>query len=205
MPPRATNHPKCFIIAGPIGAGKTTFAMKFLPTLGCRDFINADEIAKGLSPLNFSAGLLAASKIFLSSIQSHIQARQDFSFETTLSGKAYLAQIPRWREDGWLITLIYLYVSSPKLSEDRVMERVMQGGHDIPKEDIYRRYPRSLANLFEYAKICDHVLCLDNSRYDATVIFEQTFGAPPTIKAKELYDEMLRKTNILCLDKPNLL
>ena len=192
-PKNTAKRPKCFIIAGPNGAGKTTFAMKFLPSLGCSNFINADEIARGLSPLNPRSSLLAASKIFLTSISNHINAREDFAFETTLAGKTYLHLIPEWRQAGWVVSLIYLYISSPKLSEDRVLERVMQGGHNIAKEDIYRRYPRSIENLFEYAKICDYVLCLDNSRYGTTVIFEQSIGKPPAIKAKGLYDEITRE------------
>ena len=187
------RHPRCYIIAGPNGSGKTTFALKFLPkTAGCHHFVNADEIARGLSPLNPSAVLIQATRIFLTTLQQRIEAREDFAFETTLSGKTYLDRIKQWRKAGWEVVMIYLYVRSPKLSEDRVKERVLQGGHDISQEEIYRRYPRSLANLFEYAKVCTRVLCLDNSQAGIKVIFEQKGGEPPTIEDNVLYQELAK-------------
>ena len=93
------KSPTCYIIAGPNGAGKTTFAMKYLPKIaGCLNFINADEIARGLSPLNVEAVQLQASKIFLNAIEEKIRSRENFAFETTLSGKAYLQKIKSSRE-----------------------------------------------------------------------------------------------------------
>ena len=88
------KQPRCYIVAGPNGAGKTTFALKYLPRIAsCYDFINADEIAKGLSPLDYEAGLLKASKIFLETLNWKIANRNDFAFETTLSGRTYLPRI----------------------------------------------------------------------------------------------------------------
>ena len=103
------KHPVCYIVAGPNGAGKTTFALRYLPRIAaCDNFINADEIARGISPLNFEAGLLPASKIFLQTLRRKLRQRETFAFETTLSGRSYLAQIPRWRESGWQVVFIYL-------------------------------------------------------------------------------------------------
>jgi len=167
----AKSQPICFIIAGPNGAGKTTFAMKYLPRLGCLNFINADEIARGLSPLNESSALLPAGKIFLNKIDEHIVARQTFAFETTLSGRAYLSKIQNWRKAGWRIELFYLYLPNANVSASRVAMRVQQGGHDIPADALERRYPRSLENLFDYMKHCDAVHCLDNSGSDIIPIF----------------------------------
>ena len=97
------KQPHCYVVAGPNGAGKTTFALKYLPRIvSCRDFINADEIAKGLSPLNYEAGLLRASKIFLETLNRKIEERNDFAYETTLSGRTYLPRIVEWRKSGWL-------------------------------------------------------------------------------------------------------
>ena len=105
------KSPTCYIIAGPNGAGKTTFAMKYLPKIaGCLNFINADEIARGLSPLNVEAVQLQASKIFLNAIEEKIRSRENFAFETTLSGKAYLQKIKQWKNDGWRVELFYLYL-----------------------------------------------------------------------------------------------
>ena len=176
------KQPICYVVAGPNGAGKTTFALKYLPLIvACRDFINADEIAKGLSPLAYNAGLLKASRIFLETLQQKIARRKDFAFETTLSGRAYLPQITEWRKSGWYVVLLYLYVPNAEFSAMRVQQRVMQGGHDIPREDIIRRYPRSIRNLFDYAEVCDLTLCLDNTGDRIISIFEKRFGQPLTI------------------------
>ena len=105
------KQPHCYVVAGPNGAGKTTFALKYLPRIvSCHDFINADEIAKGLSPLNYEAGLLRGSKIFLETLNRKITERNDFAFETTLSGRTYLPRIVEWRGSGWMVTLFYLYI-----------------------------------------------------------------------------------------------
>lgn len=164
----------CYIIAGPNGAGKTTFAMKYLPKIaGCLNFINADEVARGLSPLNMEAAQLKASRIFLNAIEENIRARECFAFETTLSGKAYLQKIQQWKNTGWRVELFYLWLPSAAFSAKRVEYRVKQGGHDIPEDAIERRYPRSIANLFEYAKFCDRVNCYDNSEQLPELIFSQ--------------------------------
>ncbi len=182
------KKPSCYIVAGPNGAGKTTFALEYLPGIAqCHDFINADEIAKGLSPLNFEAGLVKASRIFLETLDDKINARRDFAFETTLSGRSYLTRIPEWRRDGWEVNLIYLYVSNAGFSASRVHQRVLQGGHDIPLRDIERRFPRSLSNLFDYAEICDMTLCFDNMQRKAIPIFEKRMGCPIEVVDEERF------------------
>lgn len=176
------KHPRCYVVAGPNGAGKTTFALKYLPWIAsCRDFINADEIANGLSPLDYDAGLLRAGKLFLDLLKQKIARRCDFAFETTLSGRSYLPQITEWRKSGWHVVLFYLYIPSAEFSAMRVQQRVLQGGHDIPPEHISRRYPRSIRNLFDYAEVCDHTLCLDNTGNQIVSIFEKRFGQPMQI------------------------
>ena len=168
------KSPTCTIIAGPNGAGKTTFAMKYLPKIaGCLNFINADEIARGLSPLDVEAAQLQASRIFLSAIEDRISKKESFAFETTLFGKAYLQKIRQWKRSGWRVELFYLWIPSAVFSAKRVEYRVRQGGHNIPADAIMRRYPRSIANLFEYAKECDKVSCYDNSEQFSDLIFSQ--------------------------------
>lgn len=168
------KSPKCYIIAGPNGAGKTTFAMQYLPQItDCQIFVNADEIARGLSPLNPDTAQLQAGKLFLSEMKRHLTARDHFAFETTLSGKTYLPQIRNWKKDGWKVILFYLYIPSSLYSKLRVEQRVLQGGHSIPEEAIIRRYPRSIRNLFEYADICDETHCLDNSDKNIIPIFDK--------------------------------
>ena len=182
------KQPYCYVIAGPNGAGKTTFALKYLPLIAsCYDFINADEIAKGLSPLDFDAGMLKAGKIFLENLNQRIRLRKDFAFETTLSGRTYLPRIVEWRKAGWFVTLFYLYIPNAEFSAHRVRERVLKGGHDIPPDDIVRRYPRSIRNLFAYADVCDDTICFDNTGNQFVSIFEKYFGHPLTILDRERF------------------
>ncbi len=177
------QSPTCYIIAGPNGAGKTTFALNYLPNItDCRDFINVDEIAKGLSPLDFESGLIQAGKIFLSLLDRRISQMRDFAFETTLSGRSYLTRIDAWRARGWKVVLIYLYIPGPEFSESRVSQRVLQGGHNIPVADINRRYPRSLRNLFSYVEHCDATFCFDNSQNKIVPIFEKRNGGAVVVQ-----------------------
>ena len=187
------RQPQCYVIAGPNGAGKTTFALKYLPLIAfCYDFINADEIAKGLSPLDFEAGLLRAGKLFLENLNQKILQRKDFAFETTLSGRTYLPRIVEWRKAGWFVTLFYLYIPNAEFSAQRVHERVLAGGHNIPPDDIVRRYPRSIRNLFAYADVCDKTMCFDNTGNQIISIFEKHYGCPFDIQDKERFSNMQR-------------
>jgi len=148
--------PFCTIIAGPNGAGKTTFALASLPEIAlCRNFVNADLISSGLSPLSPEREIIAASRLFLQEVHQYIKQREDFAFETTLSGKTCLQLIRKMLADGWQVQLIYLWIPSVELAIERVTERVAHGGHNIPRESIIRRYPRSIANLLnDYSRIC---------------------------------------------------
>ncbi|MHB8668461.1 MAG: zeta toxin family protein [Burkholderiales bacterium] len=169
------RQPVCWIIAGPNGAGKTTFALKYLPEVAhCRNFVNADLIAAGMSPLAPERERIAASRLFLSEIERHIEARRDFGFETTLAGRSYLRLIRRLRADGWKVELIYLALPNAEMAKLRVAERVSHGGHDIPAADIERRFFRSLENLFtEYASLVDRTVCSLNSGETPEVVFTQ--------------------------------
>jgi len=169
------GQPVCWIIAGPNGAGKTTFALKYLPEVAhCRNFVNADLIAAGMSPLAPERARVTASRLFLSEIERHIQARRDFGFETTLAGRGYLRLIRRLRADGWKVELIYLALPDAEMAKLRVAERVSHGGHDIPAQDIERRFLRSLENLFtEYASLVDRTVCSLNSGETPEVVFTQ--------------------------------
>jgi len=169
------DRPSCWIIGGPNGAGKTTFALKYLPEVaGCRTFVNADLIAAGMSPLAPESERMAASRLFLSEIARHIQARRDFGFETTLAGRGYLRLIRRLRATGWRVELIYLSLPNTEMAKLRVAERVSHGGHNIPAPDIERRFFRSLENLFgEYASLVDRTVCFINSGETPEIVFTQ--------------------------------
>jgi predicted ABC-type ATPase len=143
-------QPTIYLIAGCNGAGKTTFAKEFLPTeVKCLRFLNADEIARGLSPFDPSASAVKAGRLLLQEIHDDIRRRQTFALETTLSGKTYIRLFRRARQLGYEIELHYLWLSSPAQAIARVRQRVQQGGHHVPAADIRRRFKRSLVHLLD--------------------------------------------------------
>jgi len=143
--------------------------------VGCHRFVNADLIAAGLSPLAPERELLSASRLFIREIESHIRDKQDFGFETTLSGRSYLKLIRRLQSEGWRVEMIYLALDSVALSRQRVAERVQHGGHNIPLVDIERRFPRSLDNLLNrFSQAVDLCRCYMNSGTTPELIFKQS-------------------------------
>ena len=138
------SAPRCIIIAGPNGAGKTTFAREFLSReAGVVHFVNPDLIASGLSPLRPELAALAAGRLFLRELDRFAKFKNDFAFESTLSGLTYLNRLKRWRAAGYRIEIIYLRVSSPGVALRRIAARVKQGGHNVPRRDVMRRFVRS--------------------------------------------------------------
>jgi len=156
---------RILIIAGPNGAGKTTFTREFLPGFeGGIEFINADLIARGLSPFEPEKAALRAGKIMLRQISEKVNAGESFAFETTLSGLNYARQIPRWREAGYHVTLIFLSLPSAEMAVSRVRARVEQGGHDIPVDVIRRRFYSGIRNFREvYCSVVDSWRLYDNT------------------------------------------
>ena len=137
-------QPTIYLIAGCNGAGKTTFAREFLPKeVKCLRFLNADEIARGLSPFKPSASAVKAARLLLEEIHEALERRQTFALETTLSGKTYIRLFRRARQLGYEIELHYLWLSHPT----QAIARVQQGGHHVPATDIRRRFRRSLLHL----------------------------------------------------------
>jgi len=158
------KQPTVYIIAGPNGAGKTTFALEFLPKVAdCRTFINADYLARGLSPLDADAAAMDAGRLFLRQIRSVMNGQKNFAFETTLSGSGYIRLFHALREKGYAIHLYFLWIPSLELALKRIAERVRRGGHDIPKDVATRRYGRGLSNLFShYMPLADYCAIFDN-------------------------------------------
>lgn len=139
----AKRKPRCIVIAGPDGAGKTTFAKEFLPNeAGVLHFVNADLIAAGLSPLDPPAAQVAAARILLNELDRLAGARDDFAFETTMSGLAYIGRLRRWKASGYRIELLFLKLPSIGMALDRIVQRVRQGGHHVPAVDVRRRFKR---------------------------------------------------------------
>ncbi len=171
---RRTTPPRCIVIAGPNGAGKTTFAREYLPTgAGVMHFVNADLIAAGLSPLRPELAALSGGRLFLAELDRHARARADFAFETTLSGMVYLHRLKRWKVAGYRIEITYLRLPSPQLALRRIAARVRQGGHDVPRADVLRRFTRGWANFQQiYRPLAEAWTVYDNSG-DAPRLLEQ--------------------------------
>lgn len=190
------RKPTCFIIAGPNGAGKTTFALRYLPQIAdCRNFVNADLIAYGFSPFDSLSAQYEAGRLFLQEIYSKINKREDFAFETTLAGRSQISLLKKLRQDGWQIVLFFLWIPDAAFSKSRVRERVKHGGHNIPDDTIYRRFPRIIHNFIKiYIPLCDRIICYDNSRPKYIPVFEQV-GQDISILNKELYEIILRQSD----------
>lgn len=165
MPRPRTISPRCVIIAGPNGSGKTTFAREFLPKdAAVVHFVNADLIAGGLSPFRPELAALAAGRLVLRELDRLFAARTDFAFESTLSGTGYLGRLRRWKAAGYRIEIVYLRVTSPQLSIRRIAARVKQGGHDVPTPDVLRRFDRSWRNFDSiYRSLANAWTVYDNS------------------------------------------
>ncbi|HEY3567905.1 MAG TPA: zeta toxin family protein [Thermoanaerobaculia bacterium] len=157
--------PNVYIVAGPNGAGKSTFARLFLPDYAdCKEFVNADLIAAGLSPFNPESLAIEAGRLMLERIETLARSRVDFGFETTLAGRSQASLITRLREDGYRVHLFFLWLPTPEIALARVRERVSSGGHFIPEEVVRRRFARGLVNLFHlYEPLLDTYLLFDNS------------------------------------------
>lgn len=153
------------MIAGPNGAGKTTTAMSLISDIAMIDeFINADEIARGLAPMHPESMSLTASKLMLKRLRELLDAKKSFAFETTASGTNYIKHLREAQAVGYEIHLMFLWLHSPDLAVQRVAHRVEQGGHHIPENTIRRRYYAGLKNLIKYyLPLCDSALILDNS------------------------------------------
>lgn len=168
------NIPNLYIISGCNGAGKTTASFTILPEmLGCDEFINADELARGLSPLKPEKAAIEAGRLMLSKINRLITIQKDIAFETTLSSKTYANTIIKAKQNNYRITLVFFWLDSPGLAIERVKTRVVEGGHDIPSNIIIRRYYSGLRNLFNlYIPLCDYWMILNNSQSPSELVAE---------------------------------
>lgn len=165
---------QAYILAGANGAGKTTSA-KYLLTkfLDIVEFVNADEIARGLSPFNPRSVDLSASRIMLKRMADLMRLGKNFAFETTLSGKNYLKLLKKLHKLNYQVNLIFLYLASPQEAKQRVAYRVKTGGHFIADEDIERRYYRGIKNLGEYLEIADYAIVIDAASVDRKIILKK--------------------------------
>ncbi len=165
-----------YIISGPNGAGKTTASYTILPEiLDCKEYVNADEIARGLSPFNPDSVNIQAGKLMLERINNLISEDENFSFETTLASKSFVKHIEKAHSKGYTTKLVFFWLDSQELAIERVKCRVKEGGHDIPVDVIRRRYNRGLENFFKIYK--NHVnswIFINNSGNPYKIIAEGT-------------------------------
>jgi len=158
------GRPTFYVLAGPNGSGKTTFALND-PSLKSIPFINTDIEAQRLSPASPAKAALAAGRITLSNVAREIAAGMAFAMETTLSGRSTLEMMQRAIAAGYGIDLSYLCLDSPNLNIGRVAMRVAAGGHHVPDEDVLRRYSRSLRNLPAALALSDRARVFDNTKH----------------------------------------
>lgn len=188
--------PDLYIIAGCNGAGKTTASYTVLPEiLHCREFVNADSIAAGISPFNPESVAFEAGRIMLNRIDQLIKEKADFGFETTLAARNYISLIRAAREEGYRITLLYFWLSSPDFARQRVAKRVSMGGHNIPGDIIERRYYRGIFNLLNlYIPICDSWMVIDNIDEVPEVIANGGINGEKLIKNSDIWSIILKQS-----------
>lgn len=166
--------PRLYILSGCNGSGKTTASYTLLPEmLECTQFVNSDEFAKSLSPFNPSEASVVASRYMLMRIEYLLERKEDFSIETTLATRSLVGIINDAKASGYTVTLLYFWLNSPELAIQRVKNRVLTGGHNIPENVVRRRYSMGLHYFFEtYMPMSDHWILADNSVSPFKVVAE---------------------------------
>ncbi|MBL7717268.1 MAG: zeta toxin family protein [Flavipsychrobacter sp.] len=186
--------PVLYIIGGPNGAGKTTGAYTLLPgVVHCKEYVNADEIARGLSPFNPEGVSIEAGKIMLQRIQELIAANETFAIETTLTTRYYVNIARACIEKGYQVDLLFVYLNNPELSIDRVAKRVAKGGHNIPEDIIRRRYPKALKNLVNlFIPVCGHWMVVNNSEDVPVMVAEGNNSTASNVVDMEIWNKILQ-------------
>lgn len=184
MTPTSTRS--VVLIGGPNGAGKTRWAVRYLrPTLGTAVFVNADEIARGLSPLDPESVAIEAGRAMLQRLDALTNAGDSFAFEATCAGRGHARLLRKCREFGYQVMLIFLWLPSPEAALARVARRVSEGGHRIPDDVVVRRYWAGLRNMRHfYLPLADTTIIFDNSDGSGALIAESRFGEPVIVRDK---------------------
>ena len=185
------------IIGGPNGAGKTTAAPQVVPQrLRIQEFVNADEIARGLSPFNPDGAALAAGRLMIERMRELVAKGESFAFETTCAGRAYAPWLRNCKAAGWRVTLLYLWLPSPQIAVARVDRRVRSGGHSIPTDVVIRRWRVGLLNMrFVYLPLANVALIYDNSDQQRTLIAEKKSDVALIVHAPALWNQIERVTS----------
>ena len=186
--------PNLYIISGCNGAGKTTASYTILPEmLGCKEFVNSDEIAKGLSPFNSDNITVAveASRIMYKRIRELISLEKTFALETTLASRSIAKLLIGAQEKGYYVTLLYFWLNTPDLAVERVKNRVASGGHNVTEATIRRRYDAGIYNLFKlYMPICDYWMITDNSLSPMEIIAKGVKDGEKAIYNEVIYNKL---------------
>jgi predicted ABC-type ATPase len=179
------------IIGGANGSGKTTFARSFEEKYPF-EFVNADEIAKQISPNNIQSARVEAGKLFLKKIQELIDADENLIIESTLSGRALLGLIKKIKDRGYSIKLIYIFLEAPGMCIERIRERVSKGGHPVPDDDVVRRFYRSKRNFWNlYKELADKWHLIYNSER-SFIEFAFSQKGSYVIHDEELFQEFIK-------------
>lgn len=189
--------PKIYLIAGCNGAGKSTSAYTLLPEiLMCKEFVNADNIALGISPFSPDTAAIEAGRIMLQRIDQLLINKVDFAIETTLSSKSYFLKIVDWQQQGYEVILLYIWLNSVNLALERIADRVRKGGHNIPSDVVKRRFFRGIKNLFQYyIPASDYWLIVDNSGFTPSIVAEGFKQNEIEIINAEIWDSIKRIYN----------
>lgn len=181
-----------YIISGCNGAGKTTASYTVLPEiLDCREFVNADEIARGLSPFNSESLAIEAGRLMLKRIEELLEKEETFSIETTLATKSYINLVRRAQAKGYSVKVLFFWLNSPELALQRVAERVAKGGHNIPEPVIRRRYVAGIRNFFRlFMSEVDYWDIYDNSRYPAIQVASGGKDEETIVKVDSVFIKM---------------
>ena len=184
-----------YIIAGCNGAGKTTASFTVLPEmLDCREFVNADEIARGLSPFHPEGVAIQAGRLMIERVIYLLKEGETFAFETTLSTRSYVKLIQQAQRRGYFVTLLFFSLATPEQAVQRVAKRVSQGGHNIPTDVVYRRFEGGLSNLFNlYMPIVDYWALYDNSNIPTRHIASGQKGQEPRVMDTETFETLRTK------------
>ena len=168
------------IIGGPNGAGKTTAAHELVPLeLRIREFVNADEIARGLSPFNAEQAAMAAGRLMIERMQALVRSGESFAFEMTCAGRAHAHWLRKCQAQGWRVALLFLWLPTPEAALHRVARRVREGGHAVARDVVIRRWRAGLANMRNlYLPLSNAAAIHDNSDGTRILVAERTPDAP---------------------------